>query len=515
MRRALFILLSLIALFASADICLAQEAEGLYTVTGDKVHVRAGPGTGYAVLSDRNKGDIITVLSFYDSQWAKIRYGADKSAYISRKYIRYSGPIPVIQPTKEKQDRPASVLDIVFKILKILAIAFVCIGLVVSFFDAEAAGKLFTPFAFYLVGYVVGFLFRNAHLGAVIGEGVGFLILIINAVGDDFSLDDFSDFFRNITFYGWKLAAWPFLMLDRLQLFLSKPWRGFMKKNWAKDKNKEKLRTTFSVLKVPFYLLLFPLRLLNAVYYNLFVHLSYELSNYFLEVFAPSDSSMGRGNAGKWILMFPVRVVFYLVYHFTLTVIESVVWTVIDTFIPAVTLFHGTWDDCAAEMVSEPHRTSESRRQALWRTGTWNVGAGNYAGDGIYFGISRKTLNNYQRGSCIAARVSMGSTIDVSLMPNEVYNKAGSADAHDVSKWGITHGYTTGEWWREYPGWWEFCLFDRKNRYNYSWRIRPIYVLNYRKGIMQRIPRGSAHWLFRKMVLKDIGTSLSEFFSSI
>lgn len=39
---------------------------GLYTVTGDKVVIRSGPGTNYSKVSSRKKGDTVTVLSLYD-----------------------------------------------------------------------------------------------------------------------------------------------------------------------------------------------------------------------------------------------------------------------------------------------------------------------------------------------------------------------------------------------------------------------------------------------------------------
>ena len=40
---------------------------GLYTVTGNKVNIRSGPGKDYSVVSSRKKGDTVTVLSFYDA----------------------------------------------------------------------------------------------------------------------------------------------------------------------------------------------------------------------------------------------------------------------------------------------------------------------------------------------------------------------------------------------------------------------------------------------------------------
>lgn len=500
---------------------LGRAESALYRVTADHVNVRTGPGTGYSVLGQRNNGDIVTVIEMYDNDWAKIRYGSTAFAYIHRGYLEYKGPVPgdvAETRTKAKQSLApssgqTSALDTTFKIAKIIAIAFLVLALLCSFADADAAVMLTFPFIFYIIGYVIGFLLANAHLGAVIGEGVGFVVLLFSYAANDVPYHDgWTIDLDELFLKAWLAASWPFWSLDRLQLFLSKPWRNKMKTHWAPEWKKESLRKHYSLMKIPFYVLLFPLRLLNAVYYNLIIHPIYELSNYVLEVLAPSDSSLGSNNVLLWIVCLPVRVVFYLGYHFTLTVVESVIWTVVDTFVPAVTLYHGTASCFATEMVCEPLRTSGSREDKTWKTGTWHVGTGNYAGDGIYFGISRRTLKNYQRGSCIVTRVSMGKVVDISLMPADVYNTAGHSDAHEVSKWGLTHGYTTGEWWRTKSDWWEFCLFDRKNRYNDSWRIRPIYVLNYGNGIMQRIPRGSAHWLFRRIVLQDIGRSIKNLF---
>lgn len=492
-----------------------RAESALYRVIGDKVNVRAGPGTNYKVVSQRNKGDIVTVIGMYDESWARIRFGASASAYIHRDYIEYKGPVPADTPVVQKKAPPpqnASTLDAVFRVVKTIVIILFGLGLLLTLIGADMGSLLAVPFIFFIPGYIVGWLLGNAHLWALIGVGLSVAFLLFGYISDrvDSGRPVFSSSLdmEEVGFALWRIMSWPFFALNRFQLFLSKPWRIAMKDNWAKDVDKEFYRKLFRAFQVPLYFVAAPVRLINAVYYNLVIHLLYELSNYVLEVFAPTDVEMGRGNVWKWIIWFPVRMVFFLGYHFTLTVIESGIWTVIDVFVPAVTLFHGTANKYASEMVCEPLRTRGSRRSKLWKTGTWTVGAGNFAGDGIYFGISRMTLNNYQMGCCIVARVSMGKTIDTTLMPNSVYNAAGSSNAHEVSKWGLTHGYTTGEWWRTYPGWWEFCLFDRKNRYNDSWRIRPVYVLNYEKGIMQRIRRGTAHWLFRGMVLHDLAVSL-------
>ncbi len=46
-------------------------------------------------------------------------------------------------------------------------------------------------------------------------------------------------------------------------------------------------------------------------------------------------------------------------------------------------------------------------------------------------------------------------------------------------------------------GWWEYCMYDWQNRYNYSWRIRTLYVLNLRDKQMQR-PRRDVSLAFQK-----------------
>ena len=49
-------------------------------------------------------------------------------------------------------------------------------------------------------------------------------------------------------------------------------------------------------------------------------------------------------------------------------------------------------------------------------------------------------------------------------------------------------------------------MYDWKNRYNFSWRIRPLYVLSLDGDVLQRIPGGMHHWLFRRMVIEDLIT---------
>ena len=430
-----------------------------YVVTGNTINVRAKPSMKGEVVGKLHKGDRITVTGMYDSNWAEIRHHYRKR-YVSRKYIAFAG----------RDEEEWSMEDL-------------------------GTERISTWWAIIRDHFWWG----------------GFLLFIVVIFPIIQKKGQNSNW--PYTYLLWTVISMPFYILDMLQFWLAKPWRPLMKRNLLRDKFKKPVRIFLRILQFPFYVALFPLRLINAVYYNLLIHNVYEWSNYLLEVIQPSDPKEGAGNVLKWLVFLPIRIIKYLLYHGSLTLIESIIWTAIDTIFPAVTLYHGTDKTAADNMLCDPNRNKQRQRSAERRTGTWTVGGGNYAGDGIYFGIFRKTLKNYQSGSAIVARVTTGRSIDTILMPDSVYSHAGLPNASAVSNWGLRNGYISGEWWRAGNcNWWEICMFDRKNRYNDSWRIRPIYVINYGSGIMQRVPGGSAHWLFRKMVIQDIIYSLTHLF---
>ena len=442
-----YILCALFLLLAGTVRC---EATTIYKVTGKTVNVRSGPGKKYEVIGKVYKGQKLKV-EWMDGEWAVIdRHG--NVGYVNNRYLEYVGP------AKEKSSSPSRVWPKWMPSYRFFRIVFWCLVLLILFPIVQRKGQNSAWKWSYML---------------------------------------------------WYCSSIPFYILDVIQFWLAKPWRPFMKWNLLRDSYKKPIRIFLRILQIPFYIALFPLRFINAVYYNLVIHNIYELSNYLLEVGAPSDPREGARSWWKWIVFLPWRIIKYLLWHGTLTLIESVVWTAIDTIFPAVTLYHGTDETAADNMLCEPKRNKHRQCSSGWKSGTWTVGGGNYAGDGIYFGIFRKTLRNYQSGSAIVARVTMGRTIDTVLMPDSVYNQAGHPNASAVSNWGLRNGYVSGEWWRTSGRWWEICLFDRKNKYNDSWRIRPIYVISYGSGVMQRIPGGSAHWLFRRMVWNDIKNSFT------
>lgn len=502
----------LILFFCLLLAAAAVGQEGYYVVTANRLNVRTGPGMNYPSAGVLNMGEIVEVEQT-GGGWAVIQVNGQRR-YVSSQYLRFDHAKP--QPAQKKTSaQHHRIWDVLYSITKvILGICGVIFILGIFSGSGNFGGISFLILIICGIGSLVGdWLWDDSTIGTVLGMGVVILIamlLIMPSLSFSWSFS-FSSLGR-FTYILWATVSLPFYFLDLLQFWLAKPWRPFMKRNLLPNKSKPGMRVFLRIMQIPFYILLFPLRLVNAVYYNMIIHNLYEWSNYTLEVLLPSDDDEGAEGIGSWLVYLPFRIGKYWLFHGLLTILESLIWTVIDVFVPAVTLYHGTQLESADSMLCEPNRNRQRKVESGWLSGIWNVGTGNYAGDGIYFGILRKTLRNYQNGSAIIARVTMGKTIDTVLMPDEVYRQAGHPNAKAVSNWALNNGYTSGEWWRSdpYTHWWEICLYDRQNRYNDSWRIRPIYAIHSYSGLMQRIPGGSAHWFFRGLILNDLWNSLTK-----
>ena len=306
-----------------------------------------------------------------------------------------------------------------------------------------------------------------------------------------------------------RTLSFLFSFPNGVQRHLSKPWRIFYKKHHGSDGFNVFMRGFFTLLKIPLYIVLTPLRFVNAFFYNIVIHSSFEFFNYMAEFFDPISDKEGGANFITWLLLSPVRLVKYG-WHYVLSLVESIIWTVIDTIVPALTVYHGTDQNASESICQCPGRVGAKS----WFSGEFHVGSGNFAGNGIYFAPIRSTAEHYARGNSqramILCRVSLGKVLDLGMAPQHVYNACGHSDATGVTRWGLDHGYTTGEWWRDRgdDGWWEYCLYDWQNRYNSSWRIRPLYVEDLNKNRVQRIHGGMAHWFFRKKALADLAKSI-------
>lgn len=447
-------------LFSIPSLAFALDADAKYPalcVTTTNLNVRLSDHTNGTIVTTLSKGTYIKVKGLSANGWAVLE---DKymTVYCSATYLMY---------IKELEE-PAKPLHLS---------------------ESASSGSLWSRIASWDIWTWILYVVASLVVLYLIQRILLFFFAILSAL-----------FYRI-----YLVISFPFYVLNALQRYLAKPWRPFYKKNKGDDYENEKKRQIYELIKIPLYFLLTPLRFLNAVYYNLLVHCSFELFNYAIEVILPANKMEGGGNFVFGIIMIPWRIVKYLVWHGSFTLIESCIWTIIDTFVPALTLYHGTDGDAAESITMGPGRTGFRTRL----TGIWNVGGGNFAGNGIYFAPVRDTAYHYGSGSVIVCRVSLGRTLDLGLAPKYVYDQCGHPNALAATEWGLENGYVTGEWWREGCDWWEYCMYDWQNRYNHSWRIRPLYVLDTEAECIQRIPGGMAHWLFRWMVVKNLYDHIS------
>lgn len=451
------LILLLVMLFCALPI-YGEDAYPVIYMTTSNLNIRATGNTRGRILETLPLGTKVQVIRIADDGWAEIDYNGRK-AYCSAKYLMYWETVEAPPSTSANNTSNN-----------------------IGYLSSKNNGNIWESL-FYIAVICVGLAILRKILITILG-----LISIF--------------FYR---FY--NLISLPFYCLNWIQRRLAKPWMQIYKRNTRSDRENAKLREELEIWKMPLWLILTPLRFINALYYNIVVHCSFEMFNYVVEVIAPEGRHEGSANFFLWLVMLPWRFIKYVIWHGSLTIIESCIWTIIDTFVPALTAYHGTTCAAAEGICQGPGRVETKN----WLSAVWNVGGGNYAGNGIYFAPIRSTAYHYASGSLIVCRVSFGRTLDLGLAPRRIYDLCGKPNALGVTDWGLKNKYVTGEWWRgdNRAGWWEYCMYDWQNRYNDSWRIRPLYVLNIHDECIQRIPGGMYHWLFNSLVFNDLLTHLS------
>lgn len=347
----------------------AYAAQSYYVVTANTLNVRSGPGTYYSVAYKLHRGDTV-VATGVSGQWTVIQRNGLRY-YASNRYLRYVGP--VTQKDQSSPRRKSTTWDSLFEVTKVIIWILVAIAVIGGFIGFEVvAGFAIWGLIICGIGALIGWMFfDNGTAGAVVTMGIEIGLVAVIATS-------FSGFrFPRIAGFGyliWALISLPFYILNLLQFWLSKPWRPLMKHNRLGDSMKPGMRTFLRILQIPFYIALTPLRFINAVYYNIVIYNLYAWSNYVIEVLLPSDDTEGASDFADWIIYLPKRIGKYWLWHGVLTTIESVVWTILDTIFPAVTLYHGTALEYADNMLCDPHRNDHRHRNRGWLTGVWNVG---------------------------------------------------------------------------------------------------------------------------------------------
>lgn len=475
------------------------------------LNIRSGPGTSYSKIGKLYSNNYIVVNDVTQSgsiQWGAINYKG-QTAYIAIQYVQYVNPI-------ERQTAPSSqfssssssysfssFFEGVWKVVKFILIGLLVL-LILAFWREILQTFFFVAFLMGIGALICYWAFDNTDLGAAIGFVVAVLIGVRKLL--EFLDMDYSTTFELI----YRLVSFPFWFMNRLQHILMEPWR-YMTKGNLPDSIRDIMRPLAYPVEIILYILITPLRLFNAVMYNIFVYGITELYDLFFEVLQPSSYKEGKGSFLLWIVWFPVRLVKYPVIRGSLVLIEGAIWTVIDIFIPTITMYHGTDLTAAQAIVGNDWHKGKFKK---WTDGTFCSSKDGWAGAGAYFGSSRKTARSYAYCSyrlsdnnpvMIVCRVSLGKILNYGLAPSYVSNNAGEYGIHSViNKYADKNRYNTGEWWNSNHYYWEYCMFDWQNAYNNPWRIRPIYVFNFRTGLAQHIDGGFRHWLFSKIVINDI-----------
>jgi len=507
----LHLILSVLWALLLPAVCRATEIppEGTYpwrAETTTDLHLRTGPGQDYSSLGVFEPGSLVIVdAAIPHSDWVKVSF-RDKvqgpmEGYVHAGYLHFINQINPPAPEK-KSVTLLGVLASIWKVLKWILIG--AVVLLALAFKEEIQEVAATALAFGGLGALLFWIiFHNGGLGFLLGLIAG----VIYGLREFFDIDSVGGVFRWLVGTVYYLVSLPFYLLNQLQIFLSEPWRYFFKRHHFRDATNAVLRPVFEVLKVLLYIALTPLRAVNAAYYNIVIHGLTEIYDLILEVFVPSSRNEGKGSFWRWLLILPWRIVKYPVFHGALALLEGAIWTVVDIFVPAVTLYHGTDLEAGQNIAGSKSRNEDLRWLMGSDSGTFRASDSSWAGIGVYFAPRRLVAIRYANDPyrlsddnpvVIVCRVSPGRIINYSMAPSAVYLAVGGyGNPATLNRYAERNRFTTGEWWNGGGGYWEYCLFDWQNMYNHPWRIRPIYIYNYRTKMVQHIPGGMAHWTFK------------------
>lgn len=467
--------------------------------TSNTLNIREQPNKTSKKIGILPKDAEIVVDSLHNTGWACITHNGEV-AYVASDYIEYQHPIREISVFETVKN--VRILG-VFPITGIAGIAIILVSLFVGICFLYCLSSECRTM--YVIIAVVG------GIGYFIGGVTWFLWAIAIALGFFFFVF-LSD--RRLAFY-WTLLKEPLFALNQLQYILQKPWRPLLKNRDSRfckllkmspkitpsmhpmqrfcyklwDIGHYVIAFVFFLLQFALYIICTPLRLFNAFFYNIIIHIPCALHDYIAEVFNPKGDGMRF--LEKWeywyqyFLKLPHRFYKYLLKRSILTTLESIIYTIVDIVVPTLTMYHGTSNDASYQITGDEDVT-------------FKVGGGNYAGNGIYFAIAKSTSEHYARGAIIIARVSLGRVFNINTSTDDIRNCV-ACRGEEITKWGLRKKITTIEWWRKNTRWWEYCMLQQSGIYKKAWRIRPLYIENVKTGSKERIYKGMAPWIFKKL----------------
>lgn len=259
----------------------------------------------------------------------------------------------------------------------------------------------------------------------------------------------------------------------------------------------------FYSLIVPFYfivvhILLTPLRIITALYFDVFVYASVMLSDSVSELLLPRRRGMRKYKTRStyitaYIVGFPWRLVRFLMSN-VLTIVDIIFMFSMGVVLPTLTMYHGTDFNHAVADIAQK--------------GRWKVGGGDYAGLGVYFGITKRTAENYARGNykkgIIVTRTTLNFTRNGASLNKQERQKIGSDGV------GLSHSlsfiWASIEHWRDDGNWWEYCLIHKGYVGDFikTWRLRPVAFIG-DDGKLKRLWGGQANYSINTIMSFIVG----------
>lgn len=456
------------------------------------------------MLTEYDRVEILGIEGYSGSEWGELVLDGDRHGYVYMAYMQQvCEPVQEAEQLVEVSEQRSSLTDSLWtfwkKALKVFR--YILIGLIVLLIFALkdiiiSIIGMYVVFA--IIGAIIGFICGNASMG------VSIACWILTIVGGIYVISNYGGWIKMLLVGVVLLPLIPLYVSNQLQWMLIAPWRWFFKSDWADEDTKSVLRPICTLLSVVITIVATPLRLLNSLAYNS-IHLVYDFYNYLLEVFFPSADDEGGEDVWTWIVHLFTRIVKYPIFHGAHSVFDAIMGVLIDIVYPSVTMYHGTSETAADNILADNDRNSYQQWHTDFLRGTFKASSDHnctWAGMGVYFAksiflaISYASCGRNSDGSdfiLIASRISYGRIISYNLAPYSVSSNTGRYGNHaQINNWSMNQGYTTGEWWNGAN--WEYCLFDWQNRYNHPWRIRPIYAFNLTTLFFHRIKGGMQHW---------------------
>lgn len=288
----------------------------------------------------------------------------------------------------------------------------------------------------------------------------------------------------------WHIRG-PFLGLNWLQWTLMAPWRPLVRDvdGVAAHRWFRRLLPLWLAYGFVAYLVLAPLRLVNAIYFDLALFWTVALRDGLADVMFPSyPGRRGRDYVISWVTRLPVRLASVFV-RCSLALLQGLIMAAFDLIWPTVTLFHGT------EFYDLPLGLSPAKD--IVRFNRWMIGPRCHLGTGIYFGLWERVARHYARNcavpAVVVARVSLDPSRAEITLPAGIRSQIGHNGRAINEQLGFP--WASLEFWRSdlSTHWYELCLLLHQAAEPVrTWRVRPICVIV--RGVPQRVPGGPAHW---------------------